>query len=253
MSLHYTVEGRGPKIILAHALGCDISMWDAVTEDLAKDFCVVRFDHLGHGKSPAISGEVTIEQLADAVAGLIGDTCNAPCLYAGVSMGAMVGMDIAIRYPSLCRGMVLANTTHYYEDFARTAWQERIETVMQSGMSAIADMPIARWLSKDFLVQQPNEAARLKSCLLNMRAESYAACCHAVAHIDFRARLRNIVLPVTIIAGTQDVATPPQLSKFLHQAITHSDIAFLEAGHISAVERPYEFSNVIRKMHASIA
>jgi 3-oxoadipate enol-lactonase len=252
MSLHYRIEGQGPKIFLAHALGCDLSMWDEVTKDLIKDFCVVRFDHLGHGQSPAIAGAVTIEQLADAVAGFIGEFDTTPCLYAGVSMGAMVGTDIAIRYPGLCSGMVLANSTYHYDDSERMVWRKRIDMVMQSGMVSIAEMAMARWLSKDFLERQPNKVALLKNCLLNMHVGSYAACCHAVAHIDFRNALHNIKMPVTIVAGTHDAATSPKLSEFLHKAIAHSKITYLDAAHISAVERPHEFSNVIRKLYASI-
>ncbi len=253
MSLHYTIEGRGPQIVLAHALGCDTSMWNEVTKDLIKDFCVVRFDHLGHGQSSPITGDLSIQQLADTVVDFIRQFCTVPCLYAGVSMGAMVGMDIAARYPSLFKGMVIANATYHYDDSERMAWYKRIDTVMQNGMASIADMAIARWISNDFHIQQPNKVALLKNCLLSTDVRSYAACCQAVAHIDFRSSLQNIKIPVTIVAGTHDVATPPKLSELLQRAIAHSNISYLETGHISAVEKPHEFSDVIRKLHASFA
>ena len=45
-------EGRGDAVVLVHAIGCDMGMWDDVAPELAKHFRVVRVDVRGHGASP---------------------------------------------------------------------------------------------------------------------------------------------------------------------------------------------------------
>ena len=41
-NLHCIREGEGPVIVLSHALGCDVSMWDALAALLAKRYTVLR-------------------------------------------------------------------------------------------------------------------------------------------------------------------------------------------------------------------
>jgi 3-oxoadipate enol-lactonase len=42
--------------VLSHALGCDLSMWDALAHHLAQHARVVRYDQRGHGGSEAPAG-----------------------------------------------------------------------------------------------------------------------------------------------------------------------------------------------------
>ncbi len=48
-----------------------------------------------------------------------------------------------------------------------------------------------------------------------------------------------------IVAGTRDVATPVELSDFLHAQIKDSALTLLEAGHLSNVEQPDAFTAAI--------
>ena len=61
-ALHYTVRaprsGKAPRhtVVLAHALGCDLSMWDELANELAGDCRVICYDQRGHGASQAPAG-----------------------------------------------------------------------------------------------------------------------------------------------------------------------------------------------------
>jgi 3-oxoadipate enol-lactonase len=63
-ALHYTVRAprRAPTqtIVLAHALGCDLSMWDALANALAQDHRVIAYDQRGHGGSVSPAGRYTM-------------------------------------------------------------------------------------------------------------------------------------------------------------------------------------------------
>lgn len=248
-ALHLIDEGHGFPVVLGHALGCDHSMWDEVANILVKDFRVIRFDQLGHGRSPDLSKGMRIEAFTDAVFTTLSELKISSCFYAGVSMGAMVGLDLASRYSHIFTGMVLANTTHYYEESARKMWAQRIDTVTKNGLSPIIDMAIDRWLSACFQADVPNEVKKLRTVLEGMKPDNYAAACEAVSHIDFRHKLRDLKKPILLIAGEQDVATPPAMLEHLHQEIASSQIKYLSAGHLSAVEQPIEFANAIKQFH----
>ena len=64
-------EGEGPIVVLSHALGCDLHMWDGVAALLSRAHTVLRYDHRNHGASEIVPGDLRIEMLAQDAAELI--------------------------------------------------------------------------------------------------------------------------------------------------------------------------------------
>jgi|SRR6185312_10682099 len=103
VSLHYRLEGaaNGPVLALIHSLGTDLSMWDGVTDDLAADHLILRFDLRGHGASGVPPG---LYQLADFCQDLFAllDVLNLARVHlAGTSLGGMIVMAA----PSMLRAV----------------------------------------------------------------------------------------------------------------------------------------------------
>jgi len=164
--LRVAVQGRGTPVMLSHALGLDLSMWDGLAADLAATREVARYDHRGHGGSAAPPGPYTLDMLVDDAARLIREWGRGPVVWVGLSMGGMVGQGVAIRYPELVRGLVLANTTSRYPDEARAAWAQRIAAVEAGGMAAIADGVMERYFHAGFRAGRPERVAHFRSLVL---------------------------------------------------------------------------------------
>jgi 4-carboxymuconolactone decarboxylase len=73
-ALHYTVReprnGKAPRhtVVLSHALGTDLMMWDGLANLLAADCRVIAYDHRGHGSSEKLDGLYSMADLADDAA-----------------------------------------------------------------------------------------------------------------------------------------------------------------------------------------
>src|SRR2546426_12833127 len=63
IDLHYRIQGPsgGPVLMLSHALGLSMAMWDPQVAALSREFRVVRYDHRGHGGAPVPAGPPRIE------------------------------------------------------------------------------------------------------------------------------------------------------------------------------------------------
>ncbi|MDX1654572.1 MAG: 3-oxoadipate enol-lactonase [Candidatus Competibacteraceae bacterium] len=243
--LHYRFDGPedAPPLVLCNSLGTDLGMWEPQIPAFARQFRVLRYDQRGHGASQVTSGPYRVEQLARDVLGLLDHLDIQRAQFCGLSLGGMVGQWLGIHAPQRIDRLVLANTAAHIGP--AELWDKRIEAVRLGGMAAIADGVLERWFTKPFL-EQPSEAIdRVRDTLLATPAQGYTACCAAVRDMDQRAVVSAIRLPTLVIAGSQDLATPPEDGRFLAGQIPGADYVELEAAHLSNIEQAEAFTEAV--------
>lgn len=251
-ALHYSVReprnGKAPRhtVVLSHALGCDLSMWDALANTLAQDCRVIAYDHRGHGSSDAPDGLYSMAELADDAARLLRELDTGPVVWVGLSMGGMVGQELALRHPSLVRALVLANTTSGYPEAARAVWEQRIATVREQGIEPIADAVMGRYFHDAFRARKPGTVARFRRRVVTTDPTGYIGCCNAVEYVDTTARLAQIGVPALVIAGELDQGTPVAMAQALADGIPGARLVVLpEASHLAAIEQPAAFAQAV--------
>jgi 3-oxoadipate enol-lactonase len=263
-SLHHTfsrpqlrvaVQGtdEGLPVVLSHALGLDLRMWDELAASLAAGHPVLRHDHRGHGGSAVPPGPWSMDDLVDDAARVIREWGRGPVLFVGLSMGGMVGQGLAIRHPELVRGVVLANTVARYPDAGRAAWLQRIEAVAQGGMAAVVDMVVERYLHAGFRAADPAFAQRLRDTLLRCDPAGYRQACWAVSSVDWLDRLGEVRCPALVIAGEHDVGATPALAQEIASRIPGARLELLkQASHLSVAEQPQAFERLVREFADSL-
>jgi 3-oxoadipate enol-lactonase len=251
-ALHFSVReprnGKAPRhtVVLSHALGCDLTMWDALANQLAADCRVIAYDHRGHGSSDGPADLYAMADLADDAARLLRELDTGPVVWVGLSMGGMVGQELALRHPSLVRALVLANTTSGYPDAARAVWEQRIATVREQGIEAIADAVMGRYFHDGYRAHKASTVARYRRRLVTTDAVGYVGCCNAVGTVDTTARLGQIAVPALVIAGELDQGTPVAMAQALADGIPGASLVVLkEASHLSAIEQPEAFAAAV--------
>ena len=244
----------GVPLVLSHALGLDLHMWDDLAEKLAaQGHPVLRYDHRGHGGSAAPDGPYAMTDLVDDAARLVREWGRGPVVWVGLSMGGMVGQGLAVCHPELVQGLVLANTSAQYPDAAKGLWAQRISTVESQGLAGIADMVMERYFCATFRAAQPDAVAGFRAGLLRTDAKGYVACCHAVANVDCLDRLGQVRCPTLIIAGAQDMGAPVTMSQAMVERIAGAELVVLaDASHLSVVEQPASFAAHLGRFLAAL-
>jgi 3-oxoadipate enol-lactonase len=244
--LKLALQGEGPPVVLSHALGLELGMWDALAAALAPRHEVLRYDHRGHGGSAVPAGPYRMDELVDDAARVIREWGAGPVAWVGLSLGGMVGQGLAIRHPELLRSLVLANTTAHYPEAAQAAWAQRIAAVEQGGLEAIADMVMERYFHAGFRSGRPEALAAFRAALLRTSAAGYAATCHAVREVDWLERLPQVRCPTLVIAGALDVGAPVAMSQAIAERIPGARLEVLAgASHLSVAEQPQEFAALV--------
>ena len=250
--LKVALQGEGAPVVLSHALGLDMAMWDGLAARLAAGTLgtaceVLRYDHRGHGGSAAPTGPTTMDDLVDDAARLVREWGRGPVAWIGLSMGAMVGQGLAIRHPELVSKLVLANTTSIYPEAAQAAWAQRIATVQSGGMAAVAEMVVERYLHADFRAAEPAATQAIRSATLRNDPAGYAAACAAVAGVAWQDRLSQIRCPTLVISGARDAGAPPAMGRAIAERIPGARMEIIEnASHLSVLETPAEFDGLLR-------
>ncbi len=244
-AFNVVVEGRrnAPILMFANSLGTTLDMWAGQAQALGEHFATLRYDTRGHGGSVATPGPYRIADLADDAIAIM-DVLELPQInFCGLSMGGMIGLWLGMNAPSRIRRLVVANSAAQIPP--AQLWNDRIAMVRDNGMAAIADAVSQRWFTANFIYRQPDTVNVIKRMIVDTPVEGYAACCAAVRDFDVREGMGKIAVPVLVIAGDADPATPPQMTQEIANAIAGSRFESLPAAHLSNIECPVAFNRLL--------
>jgi 3-oxoadipate enol-lactonase len=244
--LHLTVDGpaAAPALLLGSSLGTAAAMWDPQVPALARRFRVIRYDHLGHGRSAVPSGPYTLDLLGRELLRTLDDLDVPWVHYAGLSLGGMVGMWLAAHAPDRVRRLALLCTSASLGPPEQ--WRDRAATVRAEGLPAIADAVVARWFTPAFAVARPEVVAAHRALLTATSPAGYAACCEAIAAMDLRPDLGRIDTPTLVIAGADDPATPVRHAHEIAGRIPAARLVVLDAAaHLANVEQPEQVCRLL--------
>lgn len=241
LRVEHTPRPGAPALLLMNSLGASLEMWDEQLEALSERYELIRFDARGHGKSTVgTHREATMDLLATDALNVL-DACGvARAHLCGLSLGGMIAMHIATKWPDRVLKVALCNTSPYMP--SRENWDARIHTVMAQGTAALAEATLGRWFTPQFHQEQPEKVARIRSLLLECSPEGYAACCAAIRDMDQRESIGSITAKTLVIGGTADTSTPPEQAELIASRIPDAKLVMLEAAHLSNIERANEFN-----------
>ncbi|SFT87485.1 alpha/beta fold hydrolase [Arthrobacter sp. ov118] len=246
--------GEKPLLIVGPSLGTSSLLWNQAGAALGNDVDVVAWDLPGHGVSPAAKETFTVAELADAVIALIDSIAPGTRFhYAGVSLGAATGLQLAIKHgdrlKSLsvqCSGAKLGTPE---------GWLERAETVRTQGTPVMIQGSAQRWFAPGFMDRQPEASSRLLHTLRDADRFSYAFCCEALAGFDVRDQLGTIQVPTQVVAGVLDSVAPPSMAEEVAAGITSGGgtataVSLEGVAHLAPFEAPGHVAELLKSLIA---
>lgn len=239
---------HAPLLLLGPSLGTSTLLWDRVVPALAEHYRVALWDLPGHGAAPASADRFSIAELADAVATAV----DGPFLYAGVSLGGAVGLELLLRHGDriaaaaiLCSGAKIGTAE---------GWHERAAQVRAQSTSSLIIGSAQRWFAPGSIERDPDLTGRLLHVLQNTHDESYARCCEALAVFDARDRLGEIATPVLAVWGDHDAVTPEASAREIAEGVQHGEaIGIPDASHLAPADSPAQTAAVLREFFDTVA
>jgi 3-oxoadipate enol-lactonase len=240
-----------PRLAFIHSLALDRSVWDGVVQRLEGEAEILTYDCRGHGQSPKTPGPYTASLFARDLAELFDHVGWDKAAVAGCSMGGNVAQACAAEYPRRVTALGLIDTTAWYGADAPVKFKERADAARAKGLRGMIDFQLTRWFSDDFRASHPDVLTRTFDIFVANDLDCYAASCGLLGAADTRAALGSFTMPVAIVVGEEDYATPVAMARQLHEAIPQSTLTVIAgARHLTPIEFPDRIASELRGLLA---
>lgn len=251
--MYFQSAGQGnPPVLFVHGFACDLSDWRAQRERLQGETTVVACDLRGHGATPGLPEDCSVETYGADVASLLAG----PTILVGHSMGCRVVLQAYRNATERVAGIVLLDGSCV----ASGERAEAEENTSQQLSSQGYDLFVRRFFEEMFLPDSdPILKAGILERALRLPAEIGAPLFARLAGWDaaeVRPALDSVRVPLLAIQTTfvnservRVPLAPGQSSPWLELLREHAPDAHIVAlsghGHFAHVEKPEEVNELI--------
>ena len=239
-------RGDGPDVLLIAGLGDPAEAWQFQLDGLADRYRLTAFDNRGSGRTPLPDGPLTVETFADDAAALL-RALDVPAAHvAGFSAGSVIAQELALRHPELVRSLVLVSTwaqpdAYWNSVVASWRWMAQAAPSERAFLEAFLVWMYTARAHADGTVEQIIEemlAFPHKTSVEGMQAMVDALAAHETA-----GRLKHIAAPTLVLAGGQDICTPPRYGRAVADGIPGARFEVLaDEAHQPFQEVPDQFN-----------
>jgi pimeloyl-ACP methyl ester carboxylesterase len=243
--IHYERLGSGSPVLLLHGLGSCGRDWERQIAPLAERYAVLSVDLRGHGASGKPPGPYSIAMLAADVVHVLEALGPGPTHVVGISMGGMVGLQLAVDAPALVSSLVVINSAP--EVIPRTA-RERLAIGARFAALRLLGLP---WLGGRIAAlnfpaaEQRAERLALAARIAANDPAAYRASMKAIVGWSVADRLGSIACPVLVVSGDQDY-TPVTAKERYAARIPGARVAVIaRSRHVTPLDQPAELNRVL--------
>ncbi len=244
-SVNAAERGIGTPLVLLHSLLSDRASFDAVAPRLAESFRVIVPELPGFGRSHAVAGGLA--GIADRVADLVREVAaGGEAIVLGNGYGGFVALQMAIRHPGLAARLILADCGAAFSEAGRQAFRDMATAAKAKGLAAVTDVAMRRLFAPEFQAAHPALMQDRREAFLRTDVDVFRAACEALAGLDLRAEVSGVNMPVLVMVGEHDEATPPEMSRELASLLPDARLEVIPGcAHVPQLQSPELFLQAI--------
>ena len=225
----------------------------SVNDGFREGFRLLSYDASGYGRSDQPIETYTIEGWADEAVGLLDELGIEQTLCHGTSMGGMIAIAFAAKYPertiAACADCAFARCDVYRRTMFRS-WRKMAEAMP---LDDFCDLLTIQAVSADFIEANPDIFDTVRRVVAKNSPYTVRQACLAMETMDLESLARSLRRPILFTNGTRDIMTPPDLapSGFSARQIVAAVPEFArlhefpEIGHADLLEVPAEAVEVV--------
>ena len=257
----YFDEGTGPALIFVHGLGGNVTHFEHLLPDLARDHRIVGLDLVGFGASAKPDRRYDVDFLVEHLLTFLAERGVERTTLVGHSMGGTICLAAALSRPEMVEALVLigaaclAPLPRWIRLGSRLVLHAQVlNPVLKRSYDRIldnvfVDSPEANPYVRNFRVASLADEPGMPHLLPHLRdfARVSASVCRDLVQRDYSSRLHELKMPVLALWGDSDkLVTAPSVAEALTRIPRLRRAVIPRAGHLPMVERPAEVLDQIR-------
>jgi sigma-B regulation protein RsbQ len=246
-------------MVFAHGFGCDQNMWRFMTPAFERQYRIVLFDYIGHGRSDRSTYDAARYAELDGYASDILEICDALGMRHGVFVGhsvsAMIGALVTAREPDRFDKLVMIGPSPRYIDdggyvggFSASDIDELLESLESNYLgwsSAMAPVIMGRPDRPELGEELANSFCRTDPAIARQFARTTFLS-------DNRQDLARVPVRTLILQCANDVIAPQAVGEYVHDHVPNSVLVNMKAtGHCPNLSAPDETIDAMRAFLAS--
>lgn len=247
IQIYYETHGSPdkPTLLFVHGLGSSTRDWEMQIPSFEADYHILTLDVRGHGQSDKPKDPYSISLFTTDIVALLDALKIEKVHYVGLSMGGMIGFQIAIDFPERLHSVTITNTG---ASLVPKTFKERIGIWMRFVIVRLLGMrKMGEVLAKRLFIYPEQE--ELRQMFIERWAENdqkaYLRTMQGLVGWDVEERIAKITVPTLLIASDEDY-TPLDLKEAIIAKIPNAKLTVIEdARHAVPVEYPEKFNTAL--------
>ncbi len=239
--IYYERIGDGPPLVLLHGNPGTHRLWQHQIDHFKSRYTLIAVDMRGFGRSAKpVGADYHPYALAHDIAQLITVLDLQRPVLAGLSMGSMVGLSLALEHPDRIGGLILAGATSDRRDrdpdgelqrLAHLGFDHYLRELVTSWYRPGTDPDLIEWT-----------LCEVRTTELHVRV----ATIRALAGFYVTERLHQINVPTLILAGGIDITAPCDRAQVIRDRIPGAELAVIpDTAHMFITEAPDQVNRII--------
>ena len=222
-STFYTKDGTAFKsygdqpspLIFIHGVGMRGDVWSPQVEYFSNDYQVITYDFLGHGESHLPPEEPVLDDYVEQLNNLLKHLNLSLISLVGHSMGALISVAFALRYPDKVKALVPINIAFNRSEEAQKGVLNRANQILQTNKILNIEQTLERWFKNKTSADDLKKIDKIRNWLANTSPQGYGRTYRLFALSDkvFLNKLSRLRPPVLYLTGDEDPNSTPAMSQ----------------------------------------
>jgi len=216
----YKAFGDAPAtLIFIHGVGMCGEIWQPQVEHFSKNYRVITYDFLGHGQSLLKKDKLTLEDYISQLYNLVNEIGVSNFSIIGHSMGALIAVAFALRYPEKVDTLIPINIVFKRTKKAQDDVIMRAKDVLKSQQIPNINQTLERWFKNKTSPYDLLKINNVQGWLKNTSPKAYSEAYYLFATSDrvFVNNLSNLQPPVLYLTGSEDPNSTSLMSEQMAQ------------------------------------
>ena len=242
-------EGAGMPVVLLHGYLESSEIWHSFSDELKKQFRIIRIDLPGHGESSILHKIHTMEMMAETTRFVLDALFIDKCVIIGHSMGGYVSLAFAENYPERLLGFSLFHSTPFADTEEKMQARNReIELVKQHKKDLIINKNVPELFAEDNLDLLKEDVDRMKMIARKTTEEGIIAALEGMKSRPDRSEIIiKSTIPFMLILGRKDKHISCESVKSKLKLNQSGELFILEnSGHMGFIEEPGKSDDLVK-------